>query len=78
MNIYLNNDTYHKLERYLKNNNVSRSQLVSQALDSYLSKEQADVWPQGLFEFTEEEKNQYPDVKELRQHLLPPREYNLS
>ena len=56
MNIYLNNDTYHKLERYLKNNNISRSQLIAQALDSYLNKENVDAWPQGLFDFKEEEK----------------------
>jgi hypothetical protein len=78
MNIYLNNDTYHKLERYLKNNKISRSQLVSQALDLYFNKEQVDAWPQGLFEFNQEEKNQYPNVEELRHHLLPPKECDLS
>ncbi len=76
--IYIKDDTYHELELYLKTKKISFSQLVSQALDLYLNKEQVDAWPEGLFEFKEEEKDQYPDVKELRQNLLPPKEYNLS
>ncbi len=76
--IYIKDDTYNQLKLYLKAKKINFSQLVSRALDSYLNKEQVDVWPQGLFEFKEEEKNQYPDVEELRKNLLPPKEYNLS
>lgn len=72
--IYIKDDTYKELKQYLKSKKISFSQLVAQALDSYLDKKQLNDWPRDFFKFNKSYKDVFPDVKELREGLKEPKE----
>lgn len=72
--IYIKDDNYRELKLYLKAKKISFSQLVSKALDLYLSKEQSNDWPKDFFNFSKSYKDIFPDVKELREGLTEPKD----
>ncbi len=71
-NVYIDDKLFERLEDYIKQNNVSRSFLIREALNAFLTQHAKSTWKEGFFEF--EAIEDFPLPHELRKSLLSPKQ----
>lgn len=73
-NIYLNNDLYIALENYRKAHHKSRNSIITEALKGWLNIHKDKHWSKSFFDFSDDMKNLYPDISELRKDVVSPKD----
>ncbi|HQS85080.1 MAG TPA: CopG family transcriptional regulator [Alphaproteobacteria bacterium] len=75
-NVYIDDRLFERLQDYIKQNNVSRSFLIREALNAWLTQHAKSGWKEGFFDF--EAIEDFPLPHDLRKNLLSPKENPFS